>query len=271
MTASPLRYLVGVDGSAPSGAALDWAARHARRDGGTLELVHVVDPEAGMMGIDLLDEAERAGEQVIAEASAHVRQAFPEVSVTSELLSGVPAWTLAARASDDDVVVVGTGKTGYVTGRMLGSRSVQFALAAKGSVAVVPDADPRFRDGVVAGIDRPETAALIAGRAAREARERGMRLTLIHAVPPDVVASARSRVDGPLVLAAEAAHAVGDLVEIRSRISTRSPAEALLDASRGSALLVVGPGSTAGHRSPLGSTLHAVLLNANAPVLVVRG
>lgn len=271
MSASPLRYLVGVDGSVPSGAALDWAARHARRDGGVLELVHVVDPEAGMMGIDLLDEAERAGEQVIAEASHHVRQAFPEVTVTSELLSGVPAWTLAERAAEGDIVVVGTGKTGYVSGRVLGSRSVQFALAAKGSVAVVPDADPRFREGVVAGIDRPETAALIAGRAAREARDRGMRLTLIHAVAPDALSAARSRFDGPLVIAAEAAHAVGDIVEIRSRISTRAPADALLDASRASALLVVGPGSTATHRSPLGSTLHAVLLNANAPVLVVRG
>lgn len=265
------RYLVGVDGSAPSGAALDWAARHARRDGGVLELVHVVDPEVGMMGIDVLDEAERAGERVIADASAHLREAYPEVPVTSELLSGVPAWTIAERAAEGDTVVVGTGKTGYVTGRVLGSRSVQFALAAKGTVAVVPDADPRFRDGVVAGIDRPETAELIAGRAAREARDRGMRLTLIHAVSPDAVQHARSRVEGPLVVAAEAARAVADQLEIRSRISTRPPAEALLDASRGSALLVVGPGSTALHHSPLGSTLHAVLLNANAPVLVVRG
>jgi len=271
MTRSTPRYLVGVDGSAPSGAALDWAARHARRDGGVLELVHVVDPEAGMMGIDMLDEAERAGEQVIAAASAHLQQRFPEVPMTSELLSGVPAWTIAERADDGDTVVVGTGKTGYVSGRVLGSRSVQFALAAKGTVAVVPDADPRFRDGVVAGIDRAETAALIACRAAREAAERGMRLTLIHAVPADAVQAARSRVDGPLVLAAEAARSAGDQIEIRSRISTRPPAEALLDASRGSALLVVGPGSTATHRSPLGSTLHAVLLNANAPVLVVRG
>ncbi len=265
------RYLVGVDGSAPSGAAIDWAARHARRDGGVLELVHVVEPEAELMGIDLLDEAERAGERVIAAASAHVRQVFPEVPVTAELLSGVPAWMLAERATAGDTVVVGTGKTGYVSGRVLGSRSVQFALAAKGTVAVVPDADPRFREGVVAGIDRVETAALIAHRAAREASERGMRLTLIHAVPADAVQAARSRVDGPLVLAAEAARAVGDVPEIRSRISTRPAAEALLDASRGSALLVVGPGSTAAHRSPLGSTLHAVLLNANAPVLVVRG
>ena len=97
-----------------------------------------------------------------------------------------------------------------------------------------------------------------------------MRLTLVHAVPPEVVDTQRANLESPLVLAAEAAREVEGMLEIRSRLSTRVPAEALLDASRGSALLVVGPGSGAETHSPLGTTLHAVLLNANAPVLVVR-
>lgn len=265
------RYLVGVDGSAPATAALDWASRHARRDGGCVEVVHVVDPESGSMGSELRDAAERAGRQVVDGAEAHVRAAFPGVAVSSQLVVGVPARALADLADAGDTIVVGTDKTGYVAGRLLGSRSVQVALAAPGTVAVIPEVDPRFREGVVAGIDRAETAALIARRAAEEAVERGMRVTLIHAVPPEAVQAARSRVEGPLVIAADAARAVAGQLEIRSRVSTRPPAEALLDASRGSALLVVGPGSTAPNRSPLGSTLHAVLLNANAPVLVVRG
>jgi nucleotide-binding universal stress UspA family protein len=269
MTASA-RYVVGVDGSAPSEAALAWAVRNARRDGAPLELAHVVDPEQGMMGVDLLDAAERAGERLLAEATQRIRMQHPELDVSAELLSGVPTWTLAAHARPDDTLVVGTGKTGYVSGRVLGSRSVQFALAASGTVAVVPEGDPKFRDGVVAGIDRPETAASIARHAAHEAVDRGMRLTLIHAVPPEVAASQRANLESPLVLAAEAARDVAGMLEIRSRLSTRVPAEALLDASRGSALLVVGPGSVGRTHSPLGTTLHAVLLNANAPVLVVR-
>ncbi|MGN6273556.1 MAG: universal stress protein [Protaetiibacter sp.] len=269
MTASA-RYVVGVDGSAPSEAALAWAVRNARRDGAALELVHVVDPEQGMMGVDLLDAAERAGERLLADAAQRVRAQHPELEVSAELLSGVPTWTLAAHARPEDTLVVGTGKTGYVSGRVLGSRSVQFALAASCTVAVVPEGDPKFREGVVAGIDRPETAAAIARRAAREAVDRGMRLTLIHAVPPEVVDTQRANLESPLVLAADAAREVEGMLEIRSRLSTRVPAEALLDASRGSALLVVGPGSVAETHSPLGTTLHAVLLNANAPVLVVR-
>jgi len=264
------RYVVGVDGSAPSEAALAWAVRNARRDAVALELVHVVDPEQGMMGVDLLDAAERAGERILAEATQRIRAQHPTLAVSAELLSGVPTWTLAAHARPDDTLVVGTGKTGYVSGRVLGSRSVQFALAASGPVAVVPEVDPRFRQGVVAGIDRPETAASIARRAALEAVDRGMRLTLIHAVPPEVAAAQRANLESPLVRAAEAARDVEGMLEIRSRLSTRVPAEALLDASRGSALLVVGPGAVADTHSPLGTTLHAVLLNANAPVLVVR-
>jgi nucleotide-binding universal stress UspA family protein len=53
-------------------------------------------------------------------------------------------------------------------------------------------------------------------------------------------------------------------------VSGRPPAEALLDAARDKALLVLGPGSTGPVRSPIGSVTHDVLLNVNAPVLVAR-
>lgn len=262
------RYLVGVDGSAPADAALAWAVRHARRDGASLALVHVADPDQAMSGLALLDEAEAAGERLLAETAARVRAQHPELPVSTELLSGVPVWTIAEQADAGDTVVVGTGKTGYVSGRVLGSRSVQFALVAHGDVAVVPAVDPRFREGVVAGIDRVESAAFIGARAAREAAERGTRLTLVQAVPPQLAQLSRAESDSPLAIAADAALAVEGMLEIRSRLSTRPSADALLDASRGCALLVVGPGAV--KRSPLGTTLHAVLLNANSPVLVVR-
>jgi nucleotide-binding universal stress UspA family protein len=258
------RYVVGLDGSAPADAALAWAVRHARRDGAGLALVHVADPEQAMHGLALLDEAETAGERLLAQTARGIRERHPELAVSTELLSGVPVWTIAERAETGDTVVVGTGKTGYVSGRVLGSRSVQFALAAHGDVAVVPAIDPR----VVAGVDRVETAAFIGTRAAREAAERGMRLTLVQAVPAELAPLSRADAESPLALAAEAALEVEGMLELRSRLSTRPSADALLDASRGTALLVVGPGAAA--RSPLGTTLHAVLLNANSPVLVVR-
>jgi len=263
-------YVVGVDGSAPADAALSWAVRVARRDGAALRLVHVVDPGT-VPGIEALDAAEEAGESFVAALCERLRGADPGLAVVGESLTGAPIRTLVRQLEQGATLVVGTHKTGYVSGRLLGSRSVQFALAAPGNVVVVPVADMRFRDGVVAGIDRAETAALVARRAAQEAVERGMRLTLVHAVPPARARSARGASETPLALAADAAREVEGMLELRSRVSTRSPAEALLDASRGSALLVVGPGATGEERPPLGTTLHEVLLNANSPVLVVRG
>jgi hypothetical protein len=55
---------------------------------------------------------------------------------------------------------------------------------------------------------------------------------------------------------------------VRARHSTRNPSAALLDSARSQALLVIGPGSTGVERSPIGTVVHEVLLNANAPVLV---
>lgn len=199
-----------------------------------------------------------------------MRAENPTLTVSAESLTGSPIRALALRAGPHDTLVVGTHKTGYVSGRLLGSRSVQFALAASGNVVVVPVMNPRFRDGVVAGIDRDETASEIAHRAASEAADLGTRLTLVHAVSPAHAAQSRGSVDTPLQAASDAALAVEGVPEVRSRVSMRSPAEALLDASRASALLVVGPGALGEDRTPLGTTLHEVLLNANAPVLVVR-
>jgi len=263
-------YVVGVDGSAPADAALAWAVRAARRDGSPLVLVRVVDP-AGVAGLDALDHAEAMGERSVSACADRLASEFPDLDVSAELQTGAPIWVLTHRVRPQDTLVVGTHKTGYVMGRVHGSRSVQFALAAPGTVAVVPEADPRFREGVVAGIDRPETAAAIAHRAACEAVDRGTRLTLVHAVPPSLAQDGYPSRETPLGVAAEVARRVAGMLEVRSRVSTRPPAEALLDAARGSSLLVVGPGSLDAERTPLGTTLHEVLLNANAPVLVVRG
>ena len=53
-------------------------------------------------------------------------------------------------------------------------------------------------------------------------------------------------------------------------VAARPPAAALLDSARDKALLVLGPGSLEPVRSPIGSVVHDVLLNANAPVLISR-
>lgn len=259
------RILVGIDGSRPSQAALEWATRRVSRNDGELVLVHVDESEDGIMGHDFREEQSRIGARLLAEAARTCEEREEPMEVRTQLLDGPMAWTLGRAARPGDLLVVGTHKTGFLSGRVLGSRSVQAAIAAPCSVAVIPDVDLRFRRGVVAGIDRVETAALIATAAADEAQRLGDDLWLIQSGT-----GVSARESEALGAAAEAVRPHAPGLVVRRHRSSRGPADALLDAARDKALLVLGPGSTDPHRSPIGSVLHQVLLNANAPVLVVR-
>lgn len=260
-----MRYIVGIDGSAPSDAALTWAVARAQRISAPIVLVHVVDSEEGRMGADFRAEAIEIGQQLLEHARDRLGAETPLLEVGSQLLEGSAPWELTRFAQPDDVLVVGTHKTGFSSGRVLGSLSVQIAAASTCTVAVIPSTDVRFRRGVVAGIDREETARHIVDLAAREAADRGEELTLVHAVHP---ANGTILDDAALQAALSHVHASFPGLVVQARRSTRSPSAALLDVSRTKALLVIGPGSTGVGRSPIGTVVHEVLLNANSPVLV---
>jgi nucleotide-binding universal stress UspA family protein len=265
------RYVVGVDGSRPGVAALRWAIDRVRRDPAPVVLVHVDEDEAGVMGHDYHEEQSRHGAQLLAEAMVQVVEAAPTVPVSVALLNGGVPWAIASFVHSDDLLVIGTGKTGFLHGRVLGSRSVQIAVAAACTVAVIPEVDLRFRRGVVAGIDRHATAASIVDLGAREACARQEELFLVQSSPtPETRQSASERAVLAVSFATELVRADYPALVVRSRVTSRPPAEALLDSARDKALLVLGPGSLDPFRSPIGSVLHDVLLNVNAPVLIAR-
>lgn len=261
-----MRYVVGFDGSGPSEAALAWTIQRARQEPAPIVLVHVAEGDDGSMGKAYEDLTTRHGAALLSRKIDTLRRTHPELTVEGLALEGSVAWELAGAVEPADLLVVGTHKTGFLHGRVLGSRSVQIAAAAASSVAVIPEVDLRFRRGVVAGIDRAETAAGVARVAADEAASRSDELSLMEAVS----SSAPSHDRTPLAVAAVAAHDRHPALVVRSRTSTRPAAEALLDASRDKALLVLGPGSLDPRRSPIGTVLHDVLLNLNAPVIVAR-
>jgi nucleotide-binding universal stress UspA family protein len=260
-----MRYIVGIDGSAPSDAALAWAMTRARRDAVPLLLAHVVDPEGGLMGPDFRAEATERGRALLTATHDRLRAEAMPGEVSTTLLEGSVPWELTRLARPDDILVIGTHKTGFSSGRVLGSLSVQVAAASTCTVAVIPGTDVRFRRGVVAGIDRDESARHIAELAAGEAAARGDELTLLRAVP---VGHGGVVDDSALQSALAHVRATHPSLVVTARHSTRAPSAALLDTARSQALLVIGPGSTGIERSPIGTVVHAVLLNANAPVLV---
>jgi nucleotide-binding universal stress UspA family protein len=257
-------YVVAIDGSRPAAAAVRWAVERVKTDGAALMLVHVLDDEADA-------DATRAGERLLSDTADQVSTAEPALSIRTRLLTGSVPRALASFVDPRDTLVIGTGKTGFLHGRVLGSRSVQIAAAASCTVAVIPDLDLRFRRGVVAGVDRQDTAGAIARAAGAEAERRGEELLLVQAEPgagtrPTASLSSELAIGEAL---ARARDAFPDVI-IRSRVAGRPAAEALLDGARDKALLVLGPGSPDPARSPIGSVLHDVLLNANSPVLISR-
>jgi len=253
------RYVVGVDGSSPSRAALSWAAGRAETDGVPLVIAHVEEPEGGMMGGDFARTEMRSGSDLLTQLASSLHGHGTDVSTT--LLSGFVPWSLAEATRPDDLLVIGTHKTGFLHGRVLGSRSVQIAASARCTVAVIPDTDLRRRTGVVVGVRPGETPDVIEAAAA-EASRHGQQLSVIRSISPHT-----EKEPSPAIQAVQAAHPG---LSIRTKETRRSPAEALLDAGRDKALLVIGPGVGTGTGSPIGSVLHDVLLNLTAPVLVVR-
>lgn len=265
-----MRYIVGIDGSAPSDAALAWALGRARRDAVPLMLAHVADREAQHAGPAVHAAATERGRLLLDATRGRVEAGAAEsggAAVTLEtcLLEGSVPWGLTRLARPDDILVIGTHKTGFSSGRVMGSLAVQTVAVSTGTVAVIPGIDVRFRRGVVAGIDRVETAGHIAELAAREAAAGGDDLTLLRAVR-----LGEGGVVDDVALQSALAHVrtTHPSLVVTARHSTRAPSAALLDRARSLALLVIGPGSVGPERAPIGTVVHEVLLNANAPVLV---
>ncbi|WP_309069811.1 universal stress protein [Microbacterium sp.] len=246
--ALPPRRIVGVDGSAQSRAALLWAATRSAADGVVLVLAHVAEPQ---------DES-GGGETLLAAAAHSLLSRHPQLGIERLLLDG-PVWRgLAESARPDDLLVIGTGSSGYAPRRVIGSLGVQLAIAASCAVALIPDVDLRFRRGVVAGIGRAESAETIA--AAIAAHAPGRPITLVHADPS-------GRCEEAL---AAAERALGPEAPVRRRLLSGPAADALLDAALDKELLVLGPGADGADRPPIGAVTHAVLMNATAPILLTR-
>lgn len=257
------RCVVGFDDSEPSRAALRWALGR----GLPVVLAHVIDPEMGMMGDDYLAEERRRGSELVAATLAELRpgQGAPKVDVA--LLEGPVAWALTDYCKSGDLLVVGTHKTGFLHGRVLGSRSVEIGVLARSDVIVIPHAELRFRSGVIAGVDREPALAAVVEVSAREAERRAEELLLIHST------ARTGHREGQLLLAEalSIAREIAPDVVVRSRLSNRAPSELLLDAGRERAMLVVGTGGRDRARSPIGSVLHDILLNLTAPTRIAHG
>lgn len=127
---------VGVDGSADSAAAVQWALGEARLRGAGIKLVHAWLPPSGYAipaGV-VVDEAK---EDLRAAQAALVGSGVP---VQAKLVEGPVIKTLCAEAEGSDLLVLGSFGRGRLADALLGSVSAGCIHRARCPVVVIPHA-----------------------------------------------------------------------------------------------------------------------------------
>ncbi|MER7674001.1 universal stress protein [Kitasatospora sp. NPDC096128] len=278
--------VVGVDGSEPSGAAAAWAAQEARRSGRPLRLIHAGAAEAFAPG-EPHDEAELLPRAVLAVRD-RIARTLPDLEITCRHVSGNPAYVLAAAGARDGLLVVGSRGSGGFTGLLVGSIALRTAARAHCPVVLVragADGGEAASGEVVVGLDSARPCGELLAFAFGQAAARGAALRVLESrtvpVGPYVTeAPLDQREIRDSLAAAELTRLQDTLapwrekfpeVRVEAEVTAWPAGRALVEASRGASLTVVGRRTSGLHAAApwLGGVTHAVLHHAHGPVAVV--
>ena len=291
--------LVGVDGSASSLHALDWATALAARSGQSLTIVcsyslpsfAAASLDGGYAALD--DSAIQDGARAVLE-DAKARARRSGVDVTTQIATGDAAGVLVDMSRSFALAVVGTRGRGGFAERLLGTVSSALPAHSHCPTVVVPfrgeDADtdtaveihPLRR--IIVGVDGSPSAYGALHVAIRQAQLWGAELVAVAGVPvgsgAGLLAWLPAAIDHEQVLAdvtdglnaiVDKAEAANPGVTIRRIVLDGTGAELLTEFSNASDLLVVGSRGRGGFAGLLlGSTSQAVLHHSKCPVLVVN-
>ncbi|MEU0335214.1 universal stress protein [Streptomyces sp. NPDC006193] len=278
----------GVDGTAESVAALEWAAREAVRRRLPLRVVHAWRYAEALAAAGRETQREWVSKGV-AEAVRTVAQRHPELTVSTDVVEGGAADELAAATADAEMLVLGSRGHGPVVGFLLGSVGQQVIAEAARPVVLVragdrPAAEAAAGDVVVGQHGGPEDSAAALRFAFETAAARGAAVRAVRAwtLPPVFAYS-----PGSLKLLDEAgglepyekqalAEALGPWrerfpqVPVAEHVEMGSAGQVLLSLTGRAQLVVVGRRA---HRTAvgarIGSVAHGVLHHAECPVAVV--
>ncbi|GAA1662831.1 universal stress protein [Glycomyces endophyticus] len=140
----PDRIVVGVDGSAASLRALEWALREAALTGATLEALHAWEVPAAygtgmVMTVPSSEEFEAAARESLTRAVEQVAGTDHEVDIVRNTVAGHPARVLMDAAEGASLLVVGSRGHGGFVGTLVGSVSQYCVSHAPCPVVVVRD------------------------------------------------------------------------------------------------------------------------------------
>lgn len=186
--------VVGVDGSAGSQAALQWAARRACDRGMPLSLLAAPSARVpSLVGVRGQGTAEDARELRLRSARDWVRESFPGVEVSADLVDAGAGVSLVAASSSAQLLVMGS--TGGRCGRA-GLDDVADAVVtqARCPVAVVPPSvTGPARGPVIVAIEDVGTSGPVVAVAVAEALSAGELLVAVHRWEADAMRPSRFR------------------------------------------------------------------------------
>jgi nucleotide-binding universal stress UspA family protein len=285
MTDKRSEILVGVDGSEPSLRAADWAAADAAVTGLRVTVCYVSDASA-LAGVplprDFRREAHAYGRRMVDRALVRIRHAAA-IDSGGEVADGNPAAELIRRAAGAEQIVLGSRGAGGFEQLVLGSVGAEVAAHASCPVVVVRGEDHE-RHEVVVGVDASDRSHHVLEYAFQYAARHGGRIHAVHAVHDHAAPLPLPPVSGrpwvepehgtawELLADAVAPWALKyPAVEVETTVVDSSAAWALIQASKGAALVVVGSRGHSGFTGLLlGSVSLALLRHADCPVAVVR-
>ncbi|MEV5849130.1 universal stress protein [Streptomyces sp. NPDC051985] len=294
-------YVVaGVDGSAQSLAAAEWAAREAVRRGLPLRLVHVWDWHPRRQDGAIAAAAGRhLARRSLRQAEERVRAACPGVRLRDEMVEGPVVPALVEEAGRAELLVLGSRGLSGFTGFLVGSVALGVVAEATCPVVLIradedaadehlpaPDGgastDTGYRD-VVLAVDVADACDEVIEFAFEAARTRHARLRAVHAWRPPGPLGLGSGDIGLVDEPAQAEEWLGFLkavlrvwrdkypdVAVLETVAEDKASTVLVRAATGASLLVVGHRLTERPVGPrTGPVTHAAIHHVGCPVAVV--
>ncbi|MDP3889925.1 universal stress protein [Nocardioides sp.] len=253
--------LLGYGGSTHSKLALAWADHLAHRLQRPLRVL--------VSALDVVDTLEASTElgaaAVVAELETILETAqAPTTSVTTVLTAPGPA--LVREAQSAHLTVLGSRAHGALASMVLGSVSQHVTRHAPGPVVVVREPQDPTATRIVVGVDGSSGSQAALEFAFAHADEAGVPLAVLHAVLREAGTPGTMVADQIAPLAEKY-----PAVVVETQTVEASPDHALVDASQGAAMVVVGSRGRGALAALLkGSIAQSVLQHAQCPVAVVR-
>jgi nucleotide-binding universal stress UspA family protein len=160
------KIVVGVNGSAASDAALEWAIQEAESRGAEIIAVHVLKPVGTPGGTTVMDVRLREFEYLGDDVRSHVKKELfgpltrTDVEHRIIVVEGHPATGIlhVADTEDADLIVVGNGLHSTMEDLFLGSVAHELSHKARRPFALIPS---ERHDGAVDARGRDQRPALV--------------------------------------------------------------------------------------------------------------